>query len=153
RLFREPSTPIHHGILSAIEVWLADPGTHSSANRHLRWEALAALSETESTKAIPIVRQFQDRAWTKWQGLFRNGDLGGGLQLCLDAEPWVEASWRDRQIEHAKIRFGAELRKAVGDILRRANLEQGTRIGALRLAGYLADPLLAEAVEASWISD
>ena len=113
RLFREPSTPIHTAILSAIVRWLADPTTHASENAHLRWEALAALSETESTKAIAIVRQFRDHAWTAWQALFRNGDLGGGLQLCLDAEPWVEATWRDRQIAHAKMRFGAGLRKAL----------------------------------------
>ena len=153
RLFREPSTPIHTAILSAIELWLADPKTHASENAHLRWEALAALSETESTKAIAIVRQFKDHAWTAWQALFRNGDLGGGLQLCLDAEPWVEATWRDRQIGHAKMRFGAGLRKALDETLRRPNLEQGARVGALRLTGYLADPQLAEAVEASWNLD
>jgi hypothetical protein len=153
RLFREPSKPIHHAVLSAIGAWLADPATHTSANGHLRWEALAALSDTESTKVTPIVRQFQDHTWTKWQALFRNGDLGGGLQLCLDVEPWVGAPWRDRQIEHAKIRFGAGLRRAVAEFLRRPNLEQGDRIGALRLAGYLADPQLAEPVETSWNSD
>ena len=153
RLFREPTAAIHAAVLSAIERWIADPKTHASENAHLRWEALAALSETESSKVIAIVRKFRDRAWTAWQALFRNGDLGGGLQLCLDAEPWVGAPWRDRQVEHAKMRFGAGLRKALGEILRRPNLDQGARVGALRLVGYLADPQLAEAVEASWKLD
>ena len=153
RLFREPSKPVHHAVLSAIVAWLADPEIHTSANGHLRWEALAALSETESTKAVAIVRQFKDHTWTAWQALFRNGDLGGGLQLCLDVEPGIGAPWRDRQIEHAKIRFGAGLRKAIAELLRRPNLEQGARIGALRLAGYLADPQLAESIETSWNSD
>jgi len=153
RLFRESSTAIHAAILSAIERWLADPKTHASENAHLRWEALAALSETESTKVIAIARQFKDYTWTRWQALFRNGDLTGGLQLCLDVEPGVGAPWRDRQVEHAKMRFGAGLRKALDEVLRRSNLEQGARVGALRLAGYLADPQLAEAIEASWNLD
>ncbi len=153
RLFREPSTAIHNAILSAIERWLADPKTHTSENTHLRREALAALSETESTKAVAIVRQFKDYTWTAWQALFRNGDLTGGLQLCLDVEPGVGAPWRDRQVEHAKARFGAGLRKALGEILRRPNLEQGARVGALRLAGFMTDPQLAEAVETSWNLD
>jgi hypothetical protein len=153
RLFREPTVAIHDTILAAIDHWLAEPRTHDSRNPHLRWEALAILSETESSKAVAIVRQFKDHAWPKWQALFRNGDLAGGLQLCLDVEPGVGAPWRDRQIEHAKIRFGAGLRQALDQVLRLPNLEQGARTGALRLAGYLTDPQLAQAIEASWNLD
>ena len=40
-----------------------------------------------------------------------------------------------------------------GELLRRSNLEEGARVGALRLTDYLADPQLAEAVEASWNLD
>jgi hypothetical protein len=111
------------------------------------------LSETESSKVVGLVRKFQDHTWTAWQALFRNGDVAGGLNVCRDAEPGVGAVWRDRQIEHAKRRFGANLRKVIDRLLRQSDLEQGARIGALRLAGYLADPGLAEAIEASWNSD
>jgi hypothetical protein len=153
RLFREPSTAVHNAILSAIERWLAEPGTHGPENAHLRWEALAALSETESTKVTDLVRKFNTHAWTAWQALFRNGDVAGGLNLCLDVEPGTGAVWRDRQIEHAKMRFGANLRKVIGQLLQRSDLEPGARIGALRLAGYLADPQLAEPIESSWNFD
>jgi hypothetical protein len=153
RLFREPSTAIHSAILAAIESWLADPKTHAPAYGHLRWEALAALSQTESSKVIGLTRQFEDDTWTAWQARFRNGDVAGGIQLCLVAAPWVGAAWRDQQIEHAKIRFGAGLRKVIGEVLRRPDLEQAVRVGALRLAGYLADPQLAEAIETSWSLD
>jgi len=153
RLFREPSTPVHHAILAAIELWLADPKTHATEHAHLRWEALAALSETESSKVIEIARKFKDQTWTKRQALFRNGNVTGGIQLCLDVEPGVGAFWRDRQIDHAKMRFGANLRKAVDQLLRRSDLDPLARIGVLRLAGYLTDPQLAEGIETAWDHD
>jgi hypothetical protein len=150
RLFREPGTAIHHAVISAIEVWLADAKTHAPQSSHLRREALAALSRTESSKVIGLVRKFNDTIWTTWQALFINGDVTGGLQLCLEVEPGVGAIWRDRQIEHAKMRFGSKLRTAIGQLLRKPDLDNGARVGALRLAGYLADPELAESIEASW---
>lgn len=156
RSFREPTTEVHHAILSAIGSWLAEPQTHAANHTHLRWAALAALSETDSTRVADIVerfRQFDRRAWTASQALFRNGDLRGGLQLCLDIEPGVGASWRDRQIQHAKNRFGTNLTTGVDDLLRRGSTELQLRVGSLRLAGYLADPQLADAIEASWNCD
>jgi len=59
------------------------------------------------------------------------------------------AIWRDRQIEHAKMRFGSQLRTTIGQLLRKPDLDNGARVGALRLAGYWADPELAESIEAS----
>jgi hypothetical protein len=153
RLFREPSASIHHAVLSAIEVWLADTKTHAPQNSHLRREALAALSRTESSKVVGLVRKFKDTIWTAWQALFINGDIAGGLQLCLKVEPGVGAIWRDRQIDHAKMRFGSQLGATIGQLLRNPDLDNGVRVGALRLAGYWADPKLAESIEASWKFD
>ncbi|TKV80135.1 hypothetical protein FDV58_17970 [Bradyrhizobium elkanii] len=156
RVFREPTTAVHRAVLASIDGWLADPDTHAAKFNHLRWAALAALSETESTDVVAIVWKFgrsDRRAWTASQALFRNGDLAGGLQLCLDVEPGVGAPWRDRQIEHAKNRFGANLRAGVDKLLRQVAVEPNVRVAALRLAGYLADPQLADAIEMSWNSD
>jgi hypothetical protein len=144
---------MHQVVLKSIDAWLADRETHASRHGQLRWAALVALSETESAKVVQFVRKFNARGWAAWQALFRNGDLAGGLQLCLDVEPGVGASWRDRQIEHAKNRLGTNLRAAVDKLLRQTNNERPVRVGALRLAGYLADPQLAEAVEMSWNAD
>src|SRR5262249_19208352 len=153
RLFREPGTSIHQAVLSAIEGWLADAKTHAPQNSYLRREALAALSRTESSKVIGLVRKFNDTIWTAWQALFINGDVTGGLRLCLQVEPGTGAIWRDRQIEHAKMRFGAQLRTTIGQLLRKPDLDKGARVGALRLAGHWADPELAESIEASWNLD
>jgi hypothetical protein len=99
------------------------------------------------------VRKFKEQIWTGWQALFRNGDVSGGLQLCVEVEPGVGASWRDRQIDHAKMRFGSRLRVAIAQLLSKPDLGNDARVGALRLAGYLADPQLAGSIEASWNLD
>jgi hypothetical protein len=153
RVFREPRSSIQQAVLAAIDLWLADPKTHALLYSHLRLEALAALSRTESSKVVGLVRKFKDTPWTAWQALFRNGDLAGGLHLCLNLAPGVGSIWRDQQIDHAKMRFGSNLRTAVDRILRQTSPAEGMLIGALRLAGYLADPQLAEAIEASWNLD
>jgi hypothetical protein len=51
------------------------------------------------------------------------------------------------------MRFGSQLRTTIDQLLRKTDLDNGARIGALRLAGYLADPQLAESIEASWNLD
>jgi len=153
RTFREPLKPIHHAILGAIDLWLSDPETHGPQNSHLRWEALAELSRTESSRVVAIVRKFQEMPAIAWEALFRNGDLTGGINICLAAEPGVGAIWRDRQIEHAKLRFDSNLRSVIDPLLRQDGLDEKVRVGLLRMVGYLADPRLAEVIEASWNID
>lgn len=153
RIFREPTSEVHHAILAAIGLLLADESTHKTQNTHLRWEALAALSRTESSKVIELVCRFKAQGWTAWEALFRNGEISGGLLLCFSVEPGTGATWRDRQVEHAKVRFGSRYRTAIGQLLRKQDIDNGFRVGALRLAGYFADPQLAEAIEVCWNLD
>jgi hypothetical protein len=154
KFFREPTNDVHRAVLQFIDSWLANPDTHDQQHNHLRWAALSVLAETESTKVVAIVQKFpRDHAWAKSHARFRNGDVGGGLQLCVESEPGVGDLWRDRQIEHAKMRFGANLRRVVDQLLRQADLQPHARVGALRLAGWLADPQLGEAIETSWCTD
>ena len=150
RTFREPNTTVQFAIVSAIDCWLAASETHTARYGYLRWQALAELSETESRLVPDLVRKFRDRTSASSQALFRNGDLSGGLQICCVTEPGVGAVWRDQQIEHAKLRFGSNLSTAIGQLLQMPDLAVEARIGALRLAGYLADPQLASSIEISW---
>lgn len=154
RQFREPTNDIHHAILVAIDMWLAEPETHKRQHLHLRREALAVLSRTESSKVVALVPKFNDDSlWTAWQARFINGDVTGGLQLCLHVEPGSGAVWRDRQIEHAKTHFGSRFRTTISQLLGKADLDSASRVGALRFAGYLADSQLAESIERSWNND
>lgn len=153
RLFGQASEPHHQAILQTINEWLNDPATHDRSNLHLRWEALAMLAETDSPEAPALVRKFHDRTTSGELARLRNGDLSGGIELCIRMEPGAGAPWRDIQIEHAKLRYGRILTEALENLLRRTDLDSASRIGALRLAGHIADPSLALAIEACWTSD
>ena len=144
----------YDAILQAIDSWLDNPATHDRSNLHLRLEALAMLSETDSQHVPSIVRKFSDRRTHSGQlARLRNGDITGGIELCMRLEPGVGAPWRDIQIEHAKLRYGAKLSRDLDDLLRRKDLNGSTRLGALRLAGHIGDPGLACAIEICWNID
>jgi hypothetical protein len=153
RLFQEPTIATHEQILSAINRWLDDPLSADRGHQHLRWEALAALAQTESSKALPIVNRLRTKGWTELQARFRNGDVWGGVELCSTIEPGTGAPWRDQQIEHAKLKFGSRLSQDLARILRINDLTANLRSGTLRLSGHLADPELREAIEACWTLD
>jgi hypothetical protein len=140
-------------LLQAIDRWLEDPASQGLSNGHLRWAALAMLAETDSTKVPGIVRKFRDRETNGQLARLRNGDLSGGIELCIIIGPGATAYWRDAQIEHAKLRYGANLSAALNSFLRRIDLTEFTRIGALRLAGHVGDPTLACAIEVCWDGD
>jgi len=140
-------------ILQALNIWLDDPVLHNPSNLHLRWEALAKLSETDAPEVPALVRKFQERASSGQLARLRNGDLSGGIELCISITPGMGAPWRDVQIEHAKLRYGGGLTSAMAEFLRRTNLTSVVREGALRLAGHIADATLAPAIEASWNCD
>lgn len=153
RLCGQGSTPHHQGILQAIDRWLDAPETHGRSNRHLRWEALAILAETDSPDVPSIVHKFRDRTTSGELARLRNGDILGGIEFCIQVEPGITFPWRDRQIEHAKLHHGHELVMALDRVLRMSDLDHALRTGALRMAGHLADPILALAIEACWIVD
>lgn len=146
-------TENHADILQEINHWLDDPTTHDWSNLHLRWEALGMLAETDSLAVPALVRRFRDQTTSGQLARLRNGDLSGGIELCLNTGPGVTAPWRDKQIEHAKLRYGHFMSQSLGDFLKRIDLDSPTRIGGLRLAGHIADPSLAVAIETCWTAD
>ena len=140
-------------VLKAINEWLALPITHNGSNAHLRWEALATLADTDSPDVPALARAFPDRSTSGQLARLRNGDLSGGIELCAQMEPGVGAPWRDVQIEHAMLRHGPNLAKALRNVLHRRDLSDGAKSGALRLAGHFAEGSLAPSIERCWLSD
>lgn len=153
RLTSQAGDVRQRAFLQRIIAWLDSSESQSPAYAHLRWEALAVLARTDSTDVPPLIRKFPDRTHSGQLARFRNGDLSGGIELCLNVEPGTGAPWRDAQIEHAKLRDGRRIADALAEVLRRPNLKGVARVGALRLAGHLADHTLAEAIEACWVND
>jgi hypothetical protein len=153
RLCGQARPPHYKFIIQAINDWLDNPSTHEPSNLHLRWEALAILAETDSAKVPTLVRKFHERTISGALARFRNGDLSGGIELCININPGCTAPWRDIQIEHAKLRYGNKLTEALNNFLRNPDLKNIFRVGALRLAGHIVDKTLAEAIEACWNID
>lgn len=140
-------------ILQRITAWLDSPEPQSPAHAHLRWEALAVLARTDSKHVPTLVSKFQDRTYSGQLARFRNGELMGGIEYCLNSEPGMGDPWRDNQIEHAKLRYGKKLTETLAAFLQRPDLTSAGRVGALRLAGHVADSNLAPAIEACWSAD
>ncbi len=153
RLFGDAPQSSYDAILQAIDSWLDNPATHDRSNFHLRLEALAMLAETDSHHVPAIVKKFSEQIYSGQLARLHNGDITGGIELCMRLEPGVGAPWRDIQIEHAKLRHGAKLSKDLDGFLRRKDLNGPTRLGALRLAGHIGDPGLARAIEICWNID
>ncbi len=151
--FGEPTNQHHYKIINQIHNWLDVPKTHSRANLHLRIESLNVLSETDYSKVLEITQKYKDNTISKMLAIFRNGNLNGGIDLCYNIAPGSGAPWRDLQIEHAKIRYGDNLIKALNNLFNNTDLNKAIRIGALRLSGHLEEPKLGTGIKTCWESD
>lgn len=154
REFGEPVNDLHRAVIGGIESWAGNESARGTPNSYLRWEALRFLSEIEASYVKPIVEGFDEpHDWWALRARFRNGDVGAGLKLCLRSEPGVRVAGHTELIRHVQSRSGSALIERLGAVLRSDNLTPEHRIGALRLAGHLADPALAGDIEASWQAD
>jgi hypothetical protein len=149
----QPEHQAHNLIVEAIFRFLRSPAGKGPSHQHLRWYALHILSLFESPSTLAIVAEFPDQGRYGWAAQFRNGNISGGINLCSRFELGTSDPWRDRLIEHVKLRFGANLTKAIGDLLKNPGVQGGARLGAMRIAANLADPALADAIATSWEVD
>jgi hypothetical protein len=153
RLCGQDSTSERARMVSAIEMWLAGFKHLERGNEHLAWETLAALAATDGPEVIPLVKRFPYRCRSEQLARLRNGDVTGGIDLCLHSEPRLIDPDRDRHIEHAKMRYGARLTGALDRLLRRNDLDDASRNGLLRFAGHIGSPELGASIEACWLID
>jgi hypothetical protein len=141
---------VQTGIISALETWLGRTSANVRGERYLRWEAMRTLAEAEGPHVRPFVARFDDNSWNALRARYRNGDLMGGIGLCLQIEPGVSVAGHEAFLDHVKTRFGANLVSALAATLSKEQLDETIRIGALRLAGHIGEPALAAAVRACW---
>ena len=154
-VFGEPTNELHHAVLKAAEAWLDDEETHTPRHENLRWTARRALSECDASYVVSLVKRFREDR-NDWWGLrarFRNGDFVAGLELCYLYQPGVSVVGHVELIEHVQRCRGGVLVRTLDAFLRRDQLPDTGRSGALRLAGYLGDSALAGAIKASWAAD
>lgn len=152
--FGEPSTTAHQAVLTALDGWLSLQSSHSRARQSLRYQALAVLSDTQSSSVPALLTRFRDRSWAAPLAALRNGQLKGGIDLCRSLEPGSGAFWRDRAVAHAMGRFGARLTDELATMLRHpTGLPSGELSGALRMAGHMGSESLSDALKACWDRD
>lgn len=155
RVFGEPTNNLHRAILEATEAWLDRDSTHSAQNDDLRWNTLRVLSEIDASYVTSLVQSFRNDK-DDWWGLrarFRNGDFVAGIKLCCLYEPGTTVIGHLELIEHVQQRFPSGLIRALERFLRNDQLTHVGRSGALRLAGHLGNPKLADEIMTAWLSD
>jgi len=145
--------PAHTKIVAAISRFLTSGEGKGQSKQRLRWYAEHILSQFDSPSINGIVALFPMQGWYSWGARFRNGDVNAGLELCARLDLGSTDPWRDRLMEHVKLRFGKKLTTAIADLLRRKTLPEGARLAAIRISASIADPILAEALETSWVND
>lgn len=131
-------------IIASVRSWLSSPENRGTAQRNV---ALYLLAETSSSHVLSVTENAIDGGPHLWEARLRNGDAKAGAHaLSADFYPRVNHRWLESLIADAQEKHGAQL---VADV-RQLLLEQRTTgpmlRGTLTLAGYLADPLLADAI-------
>jgi hypothetical protein len=111
------------------------------------------LEATDGPEVPRLVARFPDRTMSGYLARLRNGELGGGIEVCLASGLGVRDPFRDRHVEHAKMRFSASLIARSDQLLRRQDLDGAVRAGLLRIVGYFGEPSLCPALSDCWSAD
>ena len=155
RNFGEPTNNLHHVILEYAKAWLLDETVHRPSHDNLRWAVRRVLSEYDASYIPSLVRGFHEEQNDLW-GLcacFRNGDFMAGVELCRWYEPGITVVGHVELIDHVQRYRGELLVRTLNDLLCHDQLTPHGRSGALRLAGYLSDSTLEDAIKVSWLAD
>lgn len=140
-------------LINAINSWVKDENNRSRAGRYMRWSSLYVLSETDSPEIPDIVGNFSENTTHGQLARLRNGDISGGVELCMHLAPGTGSPWRDVQIAHAKNKYVKTLAHSLNQLLENEKLSKAMRSGALRLAGHIGDESLADGALACWLTD
>jgi hypothetical protein len=149
RTFQQPSTDFERKIVSTITSWL-DAHVADRATQHLRWAIQATLANVDAPVVLEICKHFAESSHMLAQARFRNGDIRSGATFCYNFEPHLNASFRDELIRHTQAAFGSKLVEDLRGLLLNPQLPPKLRMGALYLAGFLADASLINSIAACW---
>jgi hypothetical protein len=152
KYFQKDITSSQSAIILELEGWLNNPQSHTTQYNYLRAEALRALSEIDCSVIPSLISKFKEKSsnWNALRARYRNGDLLGGFGLCFEIEPGMNVGGYDYFHEHVKKKFGDKLINQLASTLNSDQLDKPVLVGALRLAGHLGDPILANAIRACW---
>lgn len=139
-------------VTGVIESWLSLAETQSQSFFSRRRRILGILAEIDSPFVLALTEKFPavDRHQLLFEARFRNGDLGAALNWLTEYPFEVEVGGRQELVDYVRSRFGAGVINSVAGILESRDSQPREVLGALYLAGYLGDPVLARSVRAAW---
>jgi hypothetical protein len=145
--------PARARTIGEIRGWLAQPESRTAGAAVLRGHALAVLENADGSDIPQLVGLFPEDTTSGQLARLRNGDLNAAIAICVHFEPGSNAVFRDRQIQHVRLRFGDGIPQNLDKLLRIPELTGIQRSGLLRFAGHLANASLAPAIATCWSND
>ena len=138
--------------IEAAMKWANSGVWKKPSNRALSFAVLKVLAQCDGPHVRQMCEMFGRHFRDDWslRGRFRNGDISAGVSLCSILHPSVRWEGHVETIEHASQHLGPELVSGLKEILSRTDLNESRRSGALRLAGFVADPALGKALHECW---
>ena len=144
--------PAQH-VVQASKRW-AEGGTwRDPLNKALRAAVLRVLAESDGPHVKGLCEAIGGDDPDSLRGRFRNGDLHAGVRLCALVPPGVGWAGHVELIDHVVKKSGSRFVVELENVLRREDLTEMERRGALRLAGFVASPELAAVLREGWASD
>ena len=129
---------------------MENQGGHEELPNSLLGKTMDLLHETNSDPVIDITQSLPEFP-PVLLARFRNGSLQAGIKLCnidMSGSPSTNYSQRDSVFKDAKQRWGDQYTEKLADAL--SSIDDEHVKGALRLAGYLAQPDLVTGLEDCW---
>ena len=149
RAIRDSSTATHAKIIDAVMQWVRRPEAQAIPEA-LRQAIGATLMETDSPVILEIGRYLRPD-YGVLAACLRNGSAWAGACLLGQTgrhsfDPAVRHTWRNAALNNAIRNHRPALVRQLDDILRRSDLSYEQSLGAILLAGYLAEQELADGI-------
>jgi hypothetical protein len=150
RIFREPTTAMEQAVVEAMRQWIRDAIIPDRCIRPLRWAVDWLLAEVDSSLVLELTEGFSSSSFPLWEARMRNGDVEAAAEYALRMGIGIRNYRLELLIRHAMTRFKRPFVDGLTLVLERADSSEQLRIGALYIAGYLADPELEPAIASCW---
>ncbi|WP_266180842.1 ATP-binding protein [Dyella humicola] len=136
----------------AIEQWVQSEGRRGAQYFGRRYLGLVILAEIDDPIVSELTSMFpaEDMHQAFFEARFRNGDIGAGLNWLTEYSFEVSFPGRRELVDRVRQKYGSALVRALDAILRNQGVPERALVGALILAGYIAEPSLAPAVREAW---
>jgi hypothetical protein len=141
-------------IVKTAKEWLTEAARDPATPPTLLYESYRLLEETDSPFVMEITESLGPN-WSLSHARLANGDAIAGAHAFSDRSnfrPAANAPQLDHILERALRHHRHALISGCQQMLERADLQEGERIGALTLAGFIGTDELANSIRLAWDS-